>query len=976
MRGLTVPGSTNLASAARGAGLSISSADMATMDRDTWQRLSRLLDEGLALSGHERDAWLVRLDRDDPDMAPRVRAALVQSAAEVTSDGLGGFGRVLAPALVSTPDAESLAPGQRLGAWELLERIGQGGMGQVWRACRADGLYKAEAAIKLLRGDLMTPGMAARFAQERAVLARLEHPLIARLLDAGVAQGQAFLVLELVRGQPMSAWVRDRVPSVADRVRLLRQVAEAVEHAHGRLIVHRDLKPGNVLIDEQGRPRLLDFGIAALIDAEDGHGGNGELTRLSGRGLTLAYAAPEQVTGGAVGVATDVFSLGVMLYELLGGRRPFGHAGLARVAAEHALLHTEAPGLREVSRADRQEAGDADGPGPPGDPASAFGDLEAVAAKALRKDPAERYRSVSELVADLDRWLTHRPVSVRREHWRHNTRLWLHRHRLLAVSAAGVGLALSFGLATATWQWQRAERSARESALATDYLGSVLASASPDRHGGQWPTVLEVLEAGLKELPERTRGEPGLKVRLMGVMADTYIALDRFDRALPLLRQWHEAAVELHGPRSPQALKAQLMRGRAHQVLQDNDDALAQLEPLREALPRAFGPHSAEALQMHKSLAAAYMHSGRFEPAERELQAARAVVQRAPVDRALEEAAAINNLQVLRFRQGRLQESLDLLRSTQPFWSSPDPRHARAIINLRRNLIDTEIDISQYRDIEPRSRALQADMDRLFGPGSEVSLLQSRVLARYFGHTGQYRRAVDEYQAMLERARQAGITGTTLLRARADTLLMRARAGEERATVMAEAHALRREVEAQPPPRPATAFDGVMALAELGLLYDDQSFTASIMQLRQPLRDGTSTASRWDRIEGQFARLRGDLATSRDRLARRVAFLDAELEKRTMRMWSAQTDLAYTLVLAGDPGAAEAVARARQVRPPDMPPGQPLDAIADWLEARLAHGSDDEPAVRAARQAVLKIQGRDRAPARALGLGSMGGAVF
>ncbi|MBL8330468.1 MAG: serine/threonine protein kinase [Rubrivivax sp.] len=951
------------------------------MDRDTWQRLSRHLDEALALSGADREAWLARLDRDDPDLAPRVRAAVLDVTgtavpASAPPQALAAFGRALAPALTSDPDDDPLAPGQRLGAWELIDRIGQGGMGQVWRARRADGLYEAEAAIKLLRSDLMTPGMAARFAQERAVLARLEHPLIARLLDAGVAQGQAFLVLELVRGQPMSTWVRERVPTVADRVRLLRQVAEAVEHAHGRLIVHRDLKPGNVLVDEQGRPRLLDFGIAALIDAEDGQGGNGDLTRLTGRGLTLAYAAPEQVTGGAVGVATDVFSLGVMLYELLGGRRPFGHAGLARVAAEHALLHTEAPGLRELSRTPGPTAVDAEGPGVPRDPASAFGDLEAVAAKALRKDPGERYRSVSELMADLDRWLSHRPVSVRREHWRHNTRLWLRRHRLLAVSVGGVGVALSLGLAAATWQWQRAERSARESALATDYLGSVLASASPDRHGGQWPTVLEVLEAGLKELPERTRDEPGLRVRLMGVMADTYIALDRFDRALPLLRQWYEAAERLHGPQSPQALKARLMRGRAHQVLQDNDDALAMLEPLRETLPRAFGPHSPEALQMHKSLAAAYMHSGRFEPAERELQAARALVQQAPVDRALEEAAAINNLQVLRFRQGRLQESLDLLRSTEPFWSSPDPRHARTIINLRRNLIDTEIDISQYRDIEPRSRALQADMDRLFGPGSEVSLLQSRVLARYLGHTGQYRRSVDEYQAMLERARKAGIAGTTLLRARADTLLMRARAGEDRATVMAEARALQREIEAQPAPRPSTAFDAVMALAELGLLYDDEAFASAMRQLHQPLREGTHTASRWDRIEGQFARLRGDLATSRERLARRVAFLGTELEKRTMRMWSAQTDLAYTLVLAGDPGAAAAVARARAVRPPDMPPGQPLDAIAHWLEARLAAGNDDAPAMRAARQAVLQVQGRDRVPARALGLGSMGGAVF
>lgn len=961
------------------------------MDRELWQRLSRRLDEALALPAAEREPWLQRLEQDEPELVPRLRSAVASAAEYATGvaattgtplqDALSAFERALTPALDVTqcsgaPGAPpAVAAGTRLGPWQLLEPLGQGGMGQVWRACRADGLYEAEAAIKLLRGDLLTPGMAARFAQERAVLARLDHPLIARLYDAGVAQGQAFLVLELVRGASLGAHVRRHVPGVEGRVRLLRQVAEAVAHAHGRLIVHRDLKPSNVMVDDEGRPRLLDFGVAALVDADDGHAGNGELTRIAGRGLTLAYAAPEQVTGGTLGVTTDVFSLGVMLYELLSGRRPFGQAGQTRAAAEHALLHTDAPSLRTLARRGGGVEPD-DGPGVPADPARAFGDLEAVAAKALRKDPAGRYPSVAEFIADLDRWLGHRPVSVRREHWRHNLRLWLRRHRVLAAAVAGIVGALCAGLAAATWQWQRAERAARESALATDYLGSVFASASPDRHGGQWPTVLQVLERGLEELPARTRDDPGLRLRLMGVMAESYLKLDRFDRALPLLRDWLALAERHAGPQSPEAQRARLMLGRAHQVLQDNQEAIALLEPLLPTLPRVLGADSPELLQLHKSLAAAYMHSGRFELAERQLEASRQVAERADVDRALEQAAYVNNLQVLRFRQGRLAESLALLRSTQPFWASRDPAHARMIMNLRRNLIDTEIDISQYRDIEARSRALQADMDRLLGPGSEVSLLQQRVLARYFAHTGQYRRAADEFQAMLERARAAGIGGATLLRARADALLMRARAGDERTRVMAEALALRREIEALPSPRPSTAFDGVMSLAELALLYDDRTFAEATVRLGQPLAPGSHTASRWERLQGQLARLQGDPAGAVQRLARRVAFLDAEVEKRTMRMWSAQTDLAWAMVLAGDPGAGAAIERARSVRPPDMPPGQPLDAIADWLDERLAAGRDDAPGPRAALQAVLQAQGRPEARVSNPGLGSLGGAVF
>ena len=947
------------------------------MDRELWQRLSGRLDEALALGEAERSAYLQQLARTDVALAAPLQRLLVAPAAGM-EPLLERFEQQLAVALTAPvpgdgaplpADPDELVPalhhsGQRLGAWALIEKIGEGGMGEVWRARRADGLYEAEAALKLLRRDLLDggAGLDARFARERAVLARLEHPSIARLLDAGQDEGQAFLVLELVRGRQLSQHVREAVPTVAGRVRLLLAVARAVDHAHARLVVHRDLKPGNVVVNEQGEPKLLDFGIAGLIDPEHGPApGAGELTRVAGRRVTVAYAAPEQLTGGAIGTATDVFSLGVMLYELLGGERPFGGRERSRVAVEHALLHETAAPLRTLQRRARRDGGGPapdDGPGCPVDAERALGDLEAVAAKALRKDPAERYGSVRELIADLERWLTHRPVSVRREQWRHNTRLWLRRHALAAGAGAGVLLALSGGLAAATWQWQRAQDAARQSDRVTQYLADLLASSSPERHGGQWPTVLQLLETSVQELPERLRDDPATEQRLMDVIADTYTRLSRFDRALPLLEQRVQRSLTEHGPDAPETLQAQLAQGMALQGMQDHNVALARLEPLLERLPAVFGAESEPVRQLHGALAMSYMHTDQFEKSERSLELGWQLAQRLGGDLVLERARHLNGLHVLRNRQGRAPEALAVLQQGEPLWASTEPAHARVILTMRRNVVDTLIDLAQYDGIEQRSRELIADMERLMGRGNEQALLQHRMLARYFTQSGQHRRAADEYARLLASAREAGVGGPTLLRPRAEALLQQARAGDEPRALLAQAQALLAEFRAQPQPLPVTVIDGVVALAELALMFDDAAFTREVLATSSLMPPGATSASRWARVQGQLARLEGDVAASLPLLRRRVAVFERDTEPRIVWHWSAALDVAYSLVLLRDAGAADAVQRARALRPPGMPPGHAFDAVADYLDALREHGDERAAPVQQALQALARAQGR------------------
>jgi len=277
------------------------------MDPDRWQRLSPLLDALLELDQAARASSLASLREDDPQLADDLEELL---ALEAEGDDF------LSEPLIAPP--LGVQPGASVGPYELERMLGEGGMGQVWLARRADGLYERRVALKLLRPGLADPGLRLRFTRERQILARLEHPHIARLLDAGISSdNQPYLALEYVEGEPITDWCRARDPGVATRVQLFLQVCEAVSHAHTNLIVHRDLKPSNILVTPLDDVRLLDFGIAKLLDTPD-HAP--EQTRTGLRTFTLHYAAPEQIRGEPVTTMTDVYSLGVVLYELLAGR--------------------------------------------------------------------------------------------------------------------------------------------------------------------------------------------------------------------------------------------------------------------------------------------------------------------------------------------------------------------------------------------------------------------------------------------------------------------------------------------------------------------------------------------------------------------------------------------------------------------------------------------------------------------------------
>lgn len=522
------------------------SADDTPRDAPGWAVLDAALDRALDLEGAARDAYLASLD-------PALRAALEGLLRDALREDsfLDRAEAVLAP-FATAPEA-GVAEGVRVGAYLIDALVGEGGMGRVYRAHRADGAFDQTVALKVVRQSLMLAGtdVAARLRRERDLLAVLDHPGIARLIDGGeTADGVPYLVTEFVDGAPITTWADEHDLGVRDRVRLAAEVARAVDHAHRRSVVHRDLKPSNVLVAERdgpgGRPRpvVLDFGIAKLLHAAGEAGGDGAsafpLTQTGVRLLTPAYAAPELFDPTAtVTTAADVYGLGALLYELLTGQRPHDDAA------------TGGPPTTEPtwpSRAVRASSVDA----PPTAAAvrtsrALRGDLDTICLKALQPDPARRYASAAAFADDLDRCLADEPIEARRDSAAYVAGRLVRRHRAMVAAAALalVGLAGGLGVAVASLAEEREARAEAEEAAeraedVADLLGSLLSEADPERAGVPDRTVRDALGAGLKRI-EQVRSAP-LRGVLLGRVGEVYAGLgdvvtadSLFALALPLV---------------------------------------------------------------------------------------------------------------------------------------------------------------------------------------------------------------------------------------------------------------------------------------------------------------------------------------------------------------------------------------------------------------------------------------------------------
>lgn len=702
------------------------------IDAGVWSTLNSLLDRALDLAPAERIPWIDGLSPEYEALKPRLRDLISRGAGLRTSQILGST-----PGFSDLEEEDGTPPagaGDIVGPYRLTRKLGEGGMGTVWLAGRNDGLIPRPVALKLPRGWRRT-ALAERMARERDILATLNHPNIARLYDAGITtEGQPYLALEYVEGRRIDEFVAEAGLDLRRLLALFLQVTDAVAHAHSQLVVHRDLKPSNILVTDGGNARLLDFGIAKLV--EQGEAGETELTEQSGRALTPDYASPEQIAGAPIGTASDVYSLGVVLYELLTRVRPYRLDRDSRGALEEAILQTDPPKPSDAAAERSMKAG-------------LRGDLDWIVLKAMAKERGRRYASAADLGADLRRFLRHEPVEASPPSARYRMSKFARRHRVGVSAAALLILALMAGTAGTTAgmvRARRAEASARlEAATAerySNFLVDMFEAAAPEQSKGREIGAREILQSGAARIRKELAGEPLLQARLLATIGWVYTRLGLYPDAQPTL----DRAVELargQGGGKLDLARALVRRGQTERYLNEPVKAESDDREALAILERAYGPN-------HVNIEPAVTELGlllRMRDPEQALRLYRRshdLLVAAHGESDGFAAVLLQNIGAIHTRASRYRQAKDAYERALPLlirrFGERDPHVAAALGNL--GLVYCGLgDYPKALETARRALAVDTSVSGSDHPDAGISLLN---LARISDKAGDQRSALEE----------------------------------------------------------------------------------------------------------------------------------------------------------------------------------------------------------------------------------------
>lgn len=700
------------------------------------RRLYELLDTALDLPESERDAWLARVDAADRELVPRLRELLAASRLE-TDD----FMRQPAAARLGELDASEVdlsidRAGDQIGPYRLMSELGAGGMAAVWLAERIDGTLGRQVALKLPRVGWRA-GLAQRMMVERDLLAALEHPHIARLYDAGVTpQGRPWLAMERVQGEPIDAYCLARALAVPQILRLALQVCDALAHAHARLIVHRDLKPANILVTGEGQVRLVDFGVGKLLEAPAESGTN--LTQVLGGALTPDYASPEQVAGKPLTVATDVYSIGVVLYELLAGQRPYRLARASAAALEEAILAADL--ARASARAvDASRA------------RVLKGDLDAVLGKALARDPAERYASIEAFAADLRAHLDGRPVAAQPPSARYVLGKFLRRHRLALAALSVTAAALITGSGVAWWQAREARRQADIALVSLERATTAVEFAKVVLMEGmdadETVTLRQLIERAVNLAARSFTGRPAEQATTAIAVADWLARTGERIRSERLLAQ----TLEDLPPDAPVALRVELQCHRAYTLVRmGRTEEGARL--LDEALAQPVDDGAVQAWCLHRRAATASA-LGRPEEELRLMERAAQALERAVHVTRSQRAHLLADLGSALWENGRQREGERHFQTAFSMLESVGLGGSQASISARHNYAFGLLDAGVPRDaLNIADEVIAAEEKRAPGGGIVLEPLQMRAQALLL--LAEYQAAADAYARLAEGARQ------------------------------------------------------------------------------------------------------------------------------------------------------------------------------------------------------------------------------
>jgi len=559
------------------------------------------------LSPAQRDAFVDKHCAEDPSLKQELKSLLASDEKQTGGALTGAIG---AAAEATTRARRKELLGSVIGPYRLSGVLGHGGAGTVYLAERIDRQYSAQVAIKVVEGAALNAEISRRFRAERQILANLNHQNIARLIDAGeTAEGYPYLVMEYVHGEPISDYC-DRVKlSVEDRVQLILRVCGAVQYAHQNLVVHRDIKPANILVTPDGSPKLLDFGIAKLLDT-DALAAEMALTRMNDRVLTPEYASPEQILGQAVTTASDVYALGIVLYELLTGLRPYKVSSASQLELERTICVIEpfkpsvaikqsfarkaktqptvAPTtLHGASTRDINNIVESRRLTPHKLAAKLGGDLDAILMRALRKEPIYRYSSVEQFAADLRRHLAREPVLARQGNWFYYTRRYARRNALPVAAATAfvallAGAAINYSIQNKRIAEERdiANREKKTSDAVADFMVNVFAASDPFEVQGREVTAQGLLDKSTRSIQGNLAQEPAVRARLLEAMGRTYSRQGKDDRGIDLIEEALALKIKTEGPDSTSLTPTLINLGKARL---NKGDYIGAEQPLNEA---------------------------------------------------------------------------------------------------------------------------------------------------------------------------------------------------------------------------------------------------------------------------------------------------------------------------------------------------------------------------------------------------------
>jgi len=873
---------------------------MAASPNNHWQRIEALFYEALEHAPAAREAFLASACGNDVALRKEIDSLLAAS-----DKTLGFIQRPLQEAARSLDDRSDITSGRQIGSYRLLGVLGEGGMGRVYLAARADDMYQQQVAIKLLHaGFAQTRRMLLRFGAERQILANLNHPNIARLLDGGVSDGLPYLVMEYVDGVLIDEYCRRHRLTTEPRLKLFCTVCRAVEYAHKSLVVHRDIKPGNILVTSDGAPKLLDFGIAKLL----ADGAELTRTRTGERMMTPEYASPEQVRGDSITTSTDVYALGVLLYELLSGRRPFHMETTSPIEMARVICEQTPTAPSMVVRQNPDLA-------PPDAFRKLSGDLDNIVLMAMRKEPARRYVSVGQFAEDIEAFLSGYPVRARTDTWGYRSGKFIQRHRAacmatIVVAIALVGFSIGMGLFARRAQRERvaAEREAQ-------FLNSIFQATTPEHARGRQVTGRELLDQGTKRVETEFSGEPQLQATLFDNIGRAYTSLGLYRTGEQLLQRAYNLRRQTLGDSDLNT--ASTLDFLATAIRLENEYSRA--EPLfRKALAirkQKLQPDDLFIASSMSNLGECLYWEGQDREAESILRQALDLQRKRNDD---DVAMTDNYLALVLERKGDFREAVPLLREAVAINAkvgTDTPDYANSLHNLAGALIDAG-NLSEAETMDRQSLAIRRKVN---GPGHPDLSYPLNNLGYLFLEKGDWASAEPFLKENVEIRRNTDGKGPRL----ASALNNWARMLQERGDYKRADESFQEAIAMLRAANGPSSWYLAKVLANLGLLRADQGKYAEADQLEQQALD-------------MRKKLGGDESPDQA---------------------SSLVNLALVRSLQHDPAAAEPVLReALAIRKKEMAAGHP--AIIS-TEVRLGEVLTDEgktaEAEQLLRQAVSAI---------------------